>query len=91
MKLKYKNREPRPEDLEQIRQWKNIASEQEARLKEIMVSHQLYLSKTSFTLNLCVHTGRKAILSVRVGEPRTELQQDFQCKPHNRSFRSTAS
>lgn len=48
MKIKYKNREPRPEDLEQIRQWKNIASEQEVRIKEIMVS----VIKISLPLNI---------------------------------------
>ena len=49
MKLKYKNREPRPEDLDQIRQWKNIASEQEARIKEIMVSNFIYCIKNILT------------------------------------------
>lgn len=47
IKIKYRNREPRPEDLEQIRQWKNIASEQEVRIKEIMVS-KLYLKEKQF-------------------------------------------
>ena len=37
MKHKYHNRDSRPEDLEQIRYWKNIASEQEAELSQLMV------------------------------------------------------
>ena len=39
MKRRYQNRESRPEDLEQIRYWKNIGSEQEAELSQLMVGN----------------------------------------------------
>ena len=34
---RYRNREPRPEDLEQIRELKFIVREQEQKIKEIIV------------------------------------------------------
>lgn len=57
MKIKYSNREPRPEDLDQIRQWKNIASEQEVRIKEIMVSKLYWI--ILLTLILCIQAEKR--------------------------------
>ncbi|XP_065919483.1 protein FAM184A-like isoform X2 [Dysidea avara] len=42
MKRRYQNRESRPEDLEQIRYWKNIGSEQEAELSQLMSEKRFY-------------------------------------------------